>query len=321
MLKPIFLQSGIKSAPFSTEQMLAEIHSTRLDLSGRQAYKPQSGLSSHTVIIDDEVFKGLALKGGSLRKILLENSPKRAEKISEFIIEAQILLAVESRDFSLNIPQVTTMDRGHKWFGISLLDGKEMRRAFNDLPMEIRGPKYNDAANAFGLFMAELQESIPWSQTRQAWVAKNSLHDSVKVKNVLDRPGMRQIIGPAFDTCCEAADNLDKFKLILTHGDLQPSNVMVDKITGDVTGIIDFGYSRFRLPQAELSKLRKAYSSDFVDRVRLAYSGKQDQEIETRDIALWDIADQVMRLSKSMDAHNSHAVNHALENINKLMPL
>jgi hypothetical protein len=292
MLRKEFLEWSRHPEDFSRAQLLAKIYSVRPELATLPVDPPKSGKSSQAATIGTEFFKG----------------PKVKEQTEKFLLEPEILQRLAGADLPLAVPRVTTVSTDPPFFAEECLEGIELATL-------------SDAnARSIGLFMAAMPKyfSSPDDPKKYAMMGEPG-SDSAEVSEVLARPEVQKILGPLLPACLKAADKVAGFKPVMMHGDLIRSNILMDETTGEATGVVDFGYARFRLPQAELWSLSgECYPPDFVDKIRAAYSEAQDQKIEKSDIISWGIINQAMQIPQLIKDRNESALQEKIERISVL---
>jgi aminoglycoside phosphotransferase (APT) family kinase protein len=119
--------------------------------------------------------------------------------------------------------------------------------------------------------------------------------------------------------CRRAQDLLDTVgRACLVHSDLNPKNVLVDPVTLEVTGVLDWEYAHAGHPWTDLGNLLRferhpAYASAVLD----AWVSRRDGEAETvldgaRSADLWALVDLASRVGENPVADRAEELLRAI---------
>lgn len=79
-----------------------------------------------------------------------------------------------------------------------------------------------------------------------------------------------------------ADENAYRFEPVLTHGDFDSSNVLIDPDTNNITGIIDFEETNYGDPAWDFTCLRGEFGKDFLDLILRNYHLYTDDNFRKR---------------------------------------
>ncbi len=185
--------------------------------------------------------------------------PRKEVNRVELAKELKVLFYLKD-DLSISIPNITYYnmeDKFEKCFmAYPCLKGEVMRREVFD------GIKHQDGlAKQLAIFLKELHKTEVDDDLRKHLVASDpiliwqDLHKRFR-KHLYKhmRPDSIVDMDKRFDTIFETLEN-ESFAPTLIHGDFGPSNILVDRKSDSITGIIDFGSVSIGDPANDIASL------------------------------------------------------------------
>lgn len=210
---------------------------------------------------------------------LLFRFPKVEPAVAAMKREAALLRAIHAR-LPLPVPHPLYVNEeggvGAAFMGYRLLPGRPLWRA--DLEKVAEEDVLARMARQLAAFLKALH-AVPLAEVPPAAVRRaddgaswSSLYRRIR-RHLFPhmRPEARRRVRDRFTTFLEGAGTT-AYEPALRHGDFGGGNVLWDRATGVVTGVIDFGSAAIGDPATDLASLAAGFGDAFLERCSRHYS-------------------------------------------------
>ena len=245
----------------------------------------QAKLTKYTHTINDaypdlEILSAQLNDQGQNNDVLVINGewifrfPKYAQALERLAIETAILKGVQGYiSLPIPVPAFTTLGTGEvgaSFVGYRAIPGEPLwRSTFRALTDD---PTIDRIATQLAAFLKELHGvpnneiidcELPVQDTREECV---DIYERMRGKLFQHmRPDAKVWTVEHFETFLNNDENF-AYTPVLKHGDFGTSNILFDRTTQAVTGIIDFGGSGLGDPAYDFAGLLSSYGEDFIQR-------------------------------------------------------
>ncbi len=305
MLKKDFIKAAKKAEGMSDSAFLDAIMAERPDLARETAYVPEQGQCAHAVIIGDEVFKTARFDSGSLPEM---------REYCVAAIERERNIYQHLKDKGLPVPEVTYEGQAFPFFGMTRLPGQCLTP--DDLEKMPEDDKVR-LAKELGALCADLSAVASEDDVKimnvQGWP-----FGADKYSGMFSDPRVKKMLGDDYNFCRQAVhEYIDRHqekyadgRKYLMHGDLHPGNILYDPKTKKLSGLIDFGSSRFTWPENGFNNFFMTFPRDFVDVMLKEYSRCQPVQVTLRDMQLWGCVMIASQITTALGTHNEPWKNY-----------
>lgn len=237
------------------------------DRGAKNLYSPLVGNANITLIGDDTVFKTV--------KFL-----SRAQK-EDIRTQMQTMKKLEAYD--LPIPAVTIMDDRYRFFGMQRISGVNLYKAWRGFNQAARRTAQQGIAD-FVFRLHEVLTKLP--EGHVPYYMKEDvlgmLPSEIKLaKRVLaNRHGYAaRFVGADREFCMKVLDTyedrlLHKRQPLHRMVDFHDDNILVDPVSGNITGIIDITRFTYEMPEMFAQELARYFGKDTRCRVAHHLAGK-----------------------------------------------
>ncbi len=284
MLRQSFSKAGAKQEGLSRLELDDAISRERPELQGRIAYFDEQGKCAHTLVFENEIFKG----------------PSREDQIRFIEQECAILQHLEGK--GLPVPVVTTVGKDSVFFGMTRIEGlSTMRVSVELLSSQDKDTLARDIAKFIHGFAKAFTDED--AERLLKHVVNKSPNPDDLIKVIKERSFQNALNGNTYECVVYIDEYAEKLKgrpEIVYHNDLHGGNIITDADTTMLTGIVDFGYVSKGVPEMAFFELSRAFPADFVKRVCSAYSDMAETKVEYRDVLLLRLALGAQALSTAI---------------------
>ncbi len=288
-MKNSFKSASAKPTGKTDRECLDAILRERPDLRGKPAYFPEQGYSAHTVIIGNEVFK--TARTDSRDVAYLESL------VLAIGHEYTILRYLQGKE--LPVAEATCKGQDAVFFGMTRVKGIKLDQAAIDMMTE---REKRQVAKDIAEFMAKLSRAITTEDAKALGFTGHALAGEETtpemLQKALNNPDVANALGDNLDFCRQIGvaftskykKEYSQMPLGVSHGDLQPGNILYDPVSKRLSSVIDFGLCRVLPPVANCAYLLNFYKEDFVGMICKEYSGQTGNKITLKDAQIWACA-------------------------------
>lgn len=278
----------------------------RADLKAQPYVVANSGQQSIVLEINGEFFK----------------TPLYEASVEEFCREINVIEFLNDRGLAFSIPQITTIGADKKFFAMSKLDGYTLSQA---LKVGMPQNKQINLIDSYINIMKEISAAFDNNSIQKLGLRRMSQLSSWEfVEHALNNNNLYDALG---DELFWQAKSLEKeidtlkkwpYSNTISHGDLSLDNVIIDKATWDLRGVIDFGRVGFHPPELDLTRLT-VLGPEFMRRFISSYIEETHAKISFENVLLLRKA----RMLAGIGIHLNSTKNTALldENIREFSDL
>ncbi len=241
-----------------------------------QASYPGLAIQSSRLLPDESQFNDILI----LNEEYVYRFPKHDQGIELLFRETQLLEKIRNH-LSLPVPDpvfqsrepASTRQVGKALAGYAMLPGEPLwRETLEGIPDEETLQRLADQLAGFlkGLHSLPITiagEGLPVKETREQWAA---FYDDIR-QHLFEkmRPEARDGVQDIFEEYLAHPRNY-AFQAAFRHGDFGPGNILFDRTTRRISGVIDFAFAGPGDPAVDLAAA-SVYGEAFVKRFSLGY--------------------------------------------------
>lgn len=219
--------------------------------------------------------------------------------------EHQVLRYLEP--LNLPIPRVTHVGQEAHFFGMTYLPGRNL--ALRDLNDPASLKKIARGVSRFAISLAAAFPDIA-EASRLIQVRYNPTLPVSKTLDLLETPAAHKAFGPLTPKFQRAMQEYESRIAgqppIVIHSDLKPGNIRLDRKTGEVSGVLDFGGMNICPPAGLFAEIFPWVEPRVVRTLCNAWRAEGGQPITVRDTGLHTMASALRHRLVSYNVDHNH---------------
>lgn len=261
------------------ERVLAE----RPDLIGQPCLMPQAGLSALTFLFTNEVVK----------------MPRLPSQQEDFTREHRILSHLHAA--GLSVPAVTAVGSDDAFYCQQRLAGTH----FDCDRLQEGTAAYDRAAQQIVDFMLSAQHAVSAPDAARIGL-KTGTPDVALMDKLLAHQDYQRLLRESDENVVGALRDYVASRAgaaaVFTHADLQPTNLLCDRATGEISAVIDFGLCHYGDPAVAFHALYRYFPHNFVDTVASLYADATGTEpVTLQQATTARLAHEMVACAKNLD--------------------